>query len=259
MADQWLRDNKAQDVYTTSEDGLRLHALWIPAENPKGTVLLAHGYRSTKLCDFGMAYPYYHEHGMNILVPDQRSHGESEGRFITFGVKESRDMIQWIQYHNNTFGPQQMILSGMSMGASTMLYLADVALPENVKGIIADCGFTSAKEILSIVFKRTVHLPAAPSLWTADLFARVLAGFSIYEKDTRKSLANAKLPVLLVHGTGDDFVPYQMSQQAYDVCCGEKQLLLVEGAGHGVSFVKDHETYSEMIYEFLKKNLEDFT
>lgn len=259
LADQWLRDNKAQDVYTTSEDGLRLHALWIPAENPKGTVLLAHGYRSTKLCDFGMAYPYYHEHGMNILVPDQRSHGESEGRFITFGVKESRDMIQWIQYHNNTFGPQQMILSGMSMGASTMLYLADVALPENVKGIIADCGFTSAKEILSIVFKRTVHLPAAPSLWTADLFARVLAGFSIYEKDTRKSLANAKLPVLLVHGTGDDFVPYQMSQQAYDVCCGEKQLLLVEGAGHGVSFVKDHETYSEMIYEFLKKNLEDFT
>ena len=259
LSDQWLREHDAQDVYTISQDGLRLHGLWIPAKDPKGTVLLAHGYRSTKLCDFGMAYPYYHELGMNILVPDQRSHGESEGRYITFGVKESQDMIRWINFYNQRFGPCQMILSGMSMGASTMLYLADASLPENVRGIIADCGFTSPKEILASVFKRMVHLPAAPSLWAADLFARLLAGFSLTEKDTRKSLANAKLPVFLVHGTGDDFVPYEMTQQAFDACSSEKHLLLVEGADHGVSFIKDQQTYTGMIFDFLKNNLEGFS
>jgi len=259
LADQWLREHNAQEVYTTSEDGLRLHGLWIPAEDPKGTILLAHGYRSTKLCDFGMAFPYYHELGMNILVPDQRSHGKSEGRFISFGVKESRDMICWINFHNGQFGPCQMILSGMSMGASTVLYLADADLPENVKGIIADCGFTSPKEILASVFKRMVHLPAAPTLWAADLFACIVAGFSIYEKDTRRALACAKRPVFLIHGTGDDFVPYEMTMQAYEACTGEKDILLVEGAEHGVSFVKDQQTYTRMIRDFLRKNLEAFS
>ena len=136
LADQWLKEHNAQDVYTESDDGLKLHALWIPAENPKGTMLLAHGYRSTKLCDFGMAFPFYHELGMNILVPDQRSHGKSEGRYITFGVKESRDMQQWIKFHSQELGGGQLVLSGLSMGASTMLYLADAELPSNVKALL---------------------------------------------------------------------------------------------------------------------------
>jgi len=258
LADQWLKDNRAQDIYTTSYDGLKLHGLWIPAENPKGTMILAHGYRSTKLCDFGMAFPYYHELGMNILVPDQRSHGKSEGRYITFGVKESRDIQQWIEYHNQHLGDHQIILSGLSMGASTVLYLADVKLPHNVKGIIADCGFTSPKDILSTVFRRVTHLPAVPSIWATDLFARVFAGFSIYAKSTVNTLKNARLPVFMVHGTGDDFVPCEMTKAGYAACTGQKKLLLVEDAGHGVSFIKDRESYTGMIYDFLKANVEGF-
>ena len=142
-SDAWLKAYNAESVYVTSADGLKLHAYWIPAEHPRGTVLLAHGYRSTMLVDFGLAYPFYHALGMNILVPHQRAHGESQGRYITFGVKESEDMKCWIDYHNKTYGCHQMILSGMSMGASTMLFLADQDLPDNVKCIIADCGFTS--------------------------------------------------------------------------------------------------------------------
>lgn len=257
-SDAWLKGHHAQDVYVTSKDGLKLHGYWIPAENPRGTILLAHGYRSTILVDFGLAYAFYHALGMNILVPHQRSHAESEGRFITFGVKESEDMKCWIDYHNKTYGDQQMILSGLSMGASTMLYLADQELPENIKCIIADCGFTSPKAILDKVYRSVVHLPSGPSLWAADLFARLFAGFSLNEKDTRKILKNAKLPVMMIHGLSDDFVPSYMTQQGYDACCGQKEILLVEGAGHGTSFLVDKENYTKRIIAFLEKHLEDF-
>ena len=257
-SDGWLKEHHAQDVYMTSADGLKLHALWIPAENPRGTVLLAHGYRSTFLVDFGLAFAFYHALGMNILVPSQRSHGKSEGQYITFGVKESEDMKSWIAYHNKQFGNYQMILSGMSMGASTMLYLADQNLPQNVKCIIADCGFTSPKAILDVVFRSVVHVPSGPFIWAADLFARVFAGFSLSQKDTREVLKHAKYPVLMIHGKADDFVPCEMTEEGYAVCSSEKEILLVEDAGHGVSCLKDKETYTKRILAFLEKHLEDF-
>lgn len=257
-SDAWIKAHNAKDVFITSKDGLKLHGFWIPAENPRGTILLAHGYRSTMLVDFGLAFAFYHALGMNILVPQQRAHGQSEGRYITFGVKESEDMQCWIDYHNATYGMHQMILSGMSMGASTMLYLADHDLPVNVKCIIADCGFTSPKAILDAVFRSVVHLPSAPSLWVAELFAKAFAGFSLTQKDTRKVLKNAKIPVLMIHGLDDDFVPSDMSQQGFDACSGEKELLLVDKAGHGTSFLVDRENYTKRVIAFLEKHLEDF-
>ena len=257
-SDAWLKAHNAKDVSIISKDGLTLHGFWIPVENPRGTILLAHGYRSTMLVDFGLAFAFYHALGMNILVPQQRAHGQSEGRYITFGVKESEDMQCWIDYHNATYGMHQMILSGMSMGASTMLYLADQDLPSNVKCIIADCGFTSPKAILDIVFRSVVHLPSGPSLWVAELFARILAGFSLTQNDTLKVLKKARIPVLMIHGLEDDFVPSDMSQQGFEACNGEKELLLVDKAGHGTSFLVDKETYTKRVIAFLEKHLEDF-
>ena len=159
-ADRWLREHECRDVYIDSFDGLRLRGRWIPAKNPKGTILFAHGYRSTYLADFGQALDFYHDAGLNILLPDQRCHGKSEGKIITFGVKESQDMLSWLRFHNQEFGTIPVILSGMSMGASTMLYLADQDLPANVKGIIADCGFTTPWAIVGKVFTSVIHLPA---------------------------------------------------------------------------------------------------
>ncbi len=255
---QWLQDNHAQDVFIDSEDGLRLHGLWIPAENPKGTVLLAHGYRSTMLVDFGAVMAMYHDFGLNLLLPEQRAHGKSEGRFITFGVKESRDMLHWVDYHNRELSDCQVILSGLSMGASTVLFMADQKLPDNVKGIIADCGFNSPKDILAKVFRSIIKLPPQPTIWAAELYARLFAGFSLYERDSCQILKKNRLPIIMVHGTGDDFVPCSMTQAAYETCTGDKQLLLAEGAGHGLSFVKEPEKYKNMILAFLQKNLEGF-
>lgn len=252
-AQQWLLSHNAQDVWIYSQDGLKLHGLWIPAKKAKGTVLFAHGYRSCSRLDFGLAFSYYYERNMNLLVPDQRCHGKSEGRFITFGVKESTDMESWIAYHNAQFGDIPIVLCGLSMGASTMLYLTDRDLPDNVKGIIADCGFTSPHAILSSVFRDVTHLPAMLSLVVAELFARCFADFSLWECDTCRSLSGARIPVVMIHGKADAFVPCEMTRRGFDACTGPKQLLLVDGAEHGTSFLVEPETYKQIIYEFLEK------
>ena len=255
-ADHWLKLKGAQDVFVDAADGLRLHGLWVSAPDAKGTVILLHGYRSTYLVDSSMALEFYYEAGYNLLIPDQRAHGKSEGKFITFGVKESSDVLKWIKFHNHTFGEICVILSGLSMGASTVLYVADQNLPENVKGIIADCGFTSPKAILSEVYRKVTHLPPVFSMWAVDLFTRVFAGFSITKKDTRKTLSNSRVPVLMIHGSEDGFVPCKMSHDGYSACNGKKKLLIVDGADHGVSFIKDREGYTNAVVSFLEENVD---
>ncbi len=249
----WLCDHLAQDVYTRSRDGLKLHALWVPVKNARGTVLFAHGYRSTYLVDFGGAMDLYHRLGFNLLIPDQRAHGKSEGRYITFGVKESEDMLCWLEYHNSHFANHPVLLSGMSMGASTMMFLADQALPSNARGIIVDCGFSSPYAILDSVFRSVTHLPGWLCLWATNIFTNIFAGFDLREKDSRKTLAQNRLPIIMVHGKDDDFVPCLMTEEAYGLCTGEKQQLLVEGAGHGLSFLTEKEKYVATVNAFIEK------
>ena len=250
---QWIQEHNGQDVYMTNRDGLKLHAVWIPVDNAKGTTIFAHGFRSCGLTDFSLAFDLYRDKGMNILLLSQRTHGASEGKYITFGVTESRDMYDWIQYHNVHFGPHPILCSGLSMGAATVMYLSGMDLPENVRGFVADCGFTSPKEILAHVFTQQTHLPAWPFLWATDFCARYFAGFSIYEKHTQKILPNNSRPILMVHGMDDDFVPTEMTRRSFDACGGDKTLLLVEGADHGVSFLVDRDTYLNKIHILLQK------
>lgn len=256
-AHNWFSTHKVEDIYVQSRDGLQLYARWIPAEKPRGTILLAHGYQSTPYIDFSLVLEVYHNLGMNMLIPDQRCHGKSEGKYITFGVKEWRDMTCWVDYHNKHLGNWPVILSGLSMGASTVMYMANEELPVNVKGMIADCGFTSPYDIIGKVFHSVTHLPAWPFLWATDLCARIFAGFSLKVKDTRKTLQSGKYPIILAHGLSDDFVPCEMSREAYDACTSPKELLLVEGAGHGYSFLKDRERYTQTVTAFLQRNLEE--
>ncbi len=252
---RWLRDHNAQDVHMESRDGLRLHGLWVPAEDPRGTIILAHGYHSCIFTDFSFVYDRYHRAGLNLLLPDQRCHRESEGKFITFGVLESRDFIDWGHFVNETFGRLPIIYSGLSMGAATTMYVAGQDYPDNTVGFIADCGFTSPKEIISVVFKQVTHLPAWPFIWSTDLFARFFAGFRLDEMDTTRTLRNNKLPIILVHGLADDFVPCDMTQRSFDACGGEKELLLVESAGHALSFAKAEAEYEALVMAFFDRVL----
>lgn len=258
QSDKWLRQHGAQDVYITSGDGLRLHGLWVRADEPKGTVLMAHGYRSTMLLDFHLPFELFHRLGLNILVPEQRTHGQSQGRYITFGVKESDDMAAWLEYYNRELGRDPVILYGISMGASTMLYLANRDLPGKVCGIIGDCGFTSPAQIVSHVYRRVIRLWPLPSMLFAQLYTKLIAGFGLWEKDTRKSLHQSKYPILLIHGVEDGFVPCYMSKQAYENCNDPKQILLVEKADHGFSFLVDPAGYTGAVIGFLREYLPGF-
>lgn len=250
---QWLKNHSTREISITSKDGLILCAYWIPSEEAKGTILLAHGYRSTMLVDFGKVLDMYHTQGMNILLPFQRCHGKSEGRFITFGDKESEDMQCWISYHNENLSRCPVVLSGLSMGASTVMYMLDQPLPDNVKAAIVDCGFTSPAEIIGKVFTDTTHLPSGLFIRIADVFARIFAKFSLYAKDTRKILSKNALPILMIHGKADSFVPCEMSIEGFEACLGDKKLILVENAGHGLSYLKGQPEYQDSILDILDK------
>ena len=174
---------------------------------------------------------------------------------MTFCVRESQDVRSWIALDNPEFGPEPVILGGVSMGATTVLMAAGGPLPENVRGIMADCGFSSPWEILAAVAKRRAHLPAFPLLYLVNFWCRLLAGFDGKEASTVQAMSRNRLPVFLAHGQADDFVPWTMTQAAYDAAPCEKELLLVPGAGHGRSYLVDRERYLQMLENFLNRNL----
>lgn len=256
-ANRWLRDHGAEDVQITSFDGLTLRGQWLPAENPIATIILFHGYRSHHLQDFAAIYGFYHSIGLNLLLVRQRAHGESGGKYITFGVKERRDALSWIDFHNRTHGVDNVFLGGMSMGASTVLFAAGEELPPNVRGITADCGFSSPAEILSHIIKKDFHLPPKPVLPMMEVWARLLGGFSFYECSSRDTLARAKVPILFIHGKADTFVPASMSERGFAACAAEKELHLIEGAGHGRSYLYEPQRLRDALLSFFKRNISE--
>lgn len=255
-AQRWIEEHTAETLEITSYDGLKLKALYIPAEleQPKGTVLAFHGYRSLATVDFALEAEFFHDLGYRMVLPYQRSHGLSEGKYITYGVKERFDCRDWTRYLEHRFGPENLFLAGISMGASTVLMASSLELPECVRGIIADCGFTSPWEIMKHVSRRDYKLPSFPLLPILDLVTRARAGFSLKGADARKALGETGLPVLFLHGEQDDFVPLSMTRENFSACAGEKDVLLVPGAGHAQSFAMDTPGCEEKIAEFFAKH-----
>lgn len=254
---KWLRDHNAVDVQTTSFDGLRLRGKWVPAENPKATIILFHGYHTHYAHDFAGIFSMYHSVGLNLLLVRQRAHGESGGKYITFGVHERRDVLSWVEFHNREHGMDNVFLGGMSMGASTLLFAAGEDLPPNVRGITADCGFSSPAEILGHIIRRDYHLPPKLVLPLMEVWARILGGFSFYECDSRATLARSKTPIVFIHGTADTFVPCSMTRSGHEACVSDKELHLVEGAGHGRSYLYEPEGLTRALVDFFNRNLSD--
>ena len=249
----FMEQHAPQFCTTRSFDGLTLAAEYFD-RGSDCTVLLFHGYRSASRRDFSCAVRAYYEMGLNVLLVQQRSHGKSEGKLITFGVKERRDVATWIDYILQRGGREQrLLLGGMSMGASTVLMAAGLALPEQVKGVIADCGYTSPVAILNAVAHKAFHFSALPFIPAMELYCRLFGGFGICGVSAVKALQKTKLPVLLIHGTADGFVPYRMSEENYAAIAGEKQLVSVEGADHGLSYLVDTNAVEGAIQAFVTR------
>lgn len=241
--------------FVESFDGLRLAARYYSRANAESTIILFHGYRSNGERDFSCAVEMYYNMGMNVLLVDQRSHGKSEGKLITFGVKERRDVLTWIDHILSTQGKDMKIfLGGMSMGATTVLLSAGLDLPENVKGIIADCGYTSPIDIIRKVAIQSFKIRGVVIIPLLNLGCKLLGHFSLYGISTEDALKDNKIPLLFIHGKKDGFVPCEMSQRSYDAAGGVKKIVIVDGADHGFSYLVDRKGVSEALEAFISEN-----
>ena len=245
-----------EDVYVESFDHLRLHGVYFPAINDacdrKRVVICLHGYTSRSLQDFTGLTDYYFKRGYAMLQPDARAHGESEGEYIGFGCLDRKDLLEWIDWVIGNCGSDtEIILHGISMGASTALMASGLMLPQQVKGIVSDCAFTSPKEVFTHVLNTMYHLPAFPAIQGADVVNRIFAGYGMDECNAKREVKKATVPILFIHGEKDTFVPTRMCREIYECCASPKKLLIVEGAAHGESYYKDTKAYEDALDDFL--------
>lgn len=238
---QWINENPFETVIIKSIDGLSLTGYLLACENAKRTVICVHGYRGSGKKDFSFVSKFYHENNCNLLLIDQRAHGKSEGKYICYGYMERHDCVLWADFIVSRFGKKLPIyFDGVSMGCSSVILTLGLKLPDNLKGIIADCGYSSAWEQFRHVLKSRVKLPAFPVLYIADFMCRRRAGWSFGDVSTLEVLrCNKKIPILFIHGESDKFVPTKMSLQNYEACSSPKQLEIVKGAVHAVSYLTD--------------------
>ena len=252
----FIRNTPHEWLYTTAFDGVKLAGRYFD-NNSSCTIFLFHGYRSSGIHDFSCAVEMYYKMGFNIFLADQRAHGNSSGKLITFGVKESRDVVTWTELINEKFSPSQVVISGISMGATTVLLSLYHNLPKNVVGVIADCGFTSPADIIEKVGRDSYKINAHFFIPFLDAACKLLGGFSIRGISTVEAVQKTQLPILLIHGKKDNFVPCEMSEQTFSKCKDNCRIFLSEEAGHGMSFLTDTEELLAELKSFLKFCLKD--
>lgn len=253
-AKDWFTGATRTDWHIESKDGLKLRGIYVPASQNKGkTAIIAHGYMSNAEAMFQFAH-MYHELGYNVLVPDARGHGESEGKYIGFGWPERKDYLQWIQQVLEKNGEDEEItLYGISMGAATVMFTSGEELPHNVVSIVEDCGYDSIENELIYQYKQLFDLPTFPLMQVTNLVTRLRAGFWFTEGDVKAQLAKNKTPMLFIHGDADTFVPYEMLDKVYGATEAPKEKWVVAGAEHAKSYSLDPAAYQARIAEFLNE------
>ena len=248
----WMKQARQmphEQIFIRSLDGLSLCGRYYEYASNAPIELMFHGYRGTAERDLCGGVQRAFALGRSVLIVDQRGCGNSDGRVITFGVKESDDCVAWVDYLVNRFPESHIILTGISMGAATVLMATANPLPSNVVGVLADCGYTSAKEIIQTVM-RTRRLPAWLLYPFVKLGARFFGHFDLEKTPPIEAIKTCRLPVIFFHGDSDDFVPCNMSEQNYEACQSEKRLVLVPKAGHGLSYPVAPEAYLNALREF---------
>ncbi|WP_301356809.1 alpha/beta hydrolase [Enterococcus spodopteracolus] len=253
-AQSWFAnpDNR-KEWQQTSTDGLKLSAIYLPATDSHKTAIVAHGYMGNAETMANYA-KMFHDLGYNVLVPDARGHGKSEGDYIGFGWHERKDYVKWIDQVLETNGQsEEIVLYGISMGAATVMMTSGESLPTNVKAIIEDCGYSSVNEELAYQLNELFSLPPFPLIQVTSLMTKIRAGYFFGEADAIKQLEKNQLPMLFIHGDADTFVPYEMLDKVYQATNGPKEKYIVPGAEHAKAYSIDPENYQKTVSSFLEK------
>ena len=235
----------------TSFDGLELHGSYYEFAPGAPMEIMFHGYRGNAERDLPGGVQRCFACGRSALVVDQRCAGRSGGRTITFGIKECRDCLSWVDFAVKHFGPEvKIILTGISMGAATVLMASGEELPENVIGILADWGYSTPKAIMHKVMG-DMKLPAKLCWPFVRWGAKIFGGFDPEDNSPMDAMKRCELPVIFFHGEDDGFVPCYMSREVYDACPTRKAILTVPGADHGLSYPVDMEGYLTALRDFF--------
>ena len=246
-----VRKMPCKEMWITSFDGLKLHGRFFEYAPGARVEIMMHGYRGSAERDLSGGVRRAFKLGHSVLLIDQRCSGKSEGNVITFGIYEHQDCLLWVEKLRQELGQDvRIILTGISMGAATVLMAAGHPLPENVVGVLADCGFSSPKKIIMEVI-RQMKLPPAISYPFVKLGAKLYGKFDLEADSPLEALPNCKVPVIFFHGEDDAFVPCSMSREMYEACPSKKHLMTVPGAGHGLSYPVAPDAYLDAMRDFF--------
>lgn len=244
-----------EPIFIESFDHLSLFGRYYHVKDGAPLFIEFHGYKGDACRDFSGGDMIFKSLRFNTLLVDQRAHGQSSGRTITFGVNESYDCLSWARYARERFGDIPIFLVGISMGGSTVLMASNLDLPKNVKGIISDCAFSSPKEIICKVCRDIGLIPRL--IYPFVTLGAILFGrFNPNKRSAIKSVKESRVPIMIIHGEADKFVPCQMSSEIFESCTSEKYLHTFKNAGHGFSFASDVPRYEHLVREFIFNQLE---
>lgn len=250
--DGWLKSTLVKGLKIKSFNKTILFAEWFINTNSEKWVIILHGYGASGRLMYYVARRFYKK-GYNVLLPDLRGHGISGGNYVGMGWHDRLDIIKWIKEIVKIDKKAKIVLYGVSMGASTMLMASGEKLPKNVKCIISDCAFTSAYEVLKHQLKKSKKVPVFPFLYIMNILCKIKNGYSLKQASTIKQIKKNKLPIFFIHGAIDDFVPTYMVFDLYKVANCEKELMIVNNAGHTVSEIVERKIYWRRISLFLDK------
>lgn len=252
---KWWDKHNAERISIESFDGLNLSALYVKNEvETNKIVIFSHGY-SASATSMVLYAPTYYDLGYDVISVDNRSHGKSEGDIIGMGYFESKDMLSWINKAIEIKGDDcEIVLHGVSMGASTMCSVSNKDIEKNVKCIISDCAYDNAEEVYTHLLKSEYNLPKFPIINALELICKVRGNYLLSDADITNSVANSKVPILFIHGSEDTFVPVYMAKNLYNATPKDKrELYIVNGASHAASIMINKDEYIEKITDWIVK------
>ena len=252
QAEAFRQEARCMEATIISYDGLRLKGWYYPCEGSSRAAILVHGYTGSRKEMQSLA-SVYHSWGFNVLTPDNRAHGESDGKYIGMGWLDKDDIELWMKWIAETDRDAEIVLHGISMGGATVMMVAGDN-PSNLSAVVEDCGYTSVWDIFSDELKVLFHLPAFPIMHCCSTVMRLKAGYGAREASSVKQLAKADIPMLFIHGTEDRFVSFRMLDINYQAKSrGYKEKAAFQGARHAESEYTDPEGYYGTIKRFLEK------
>ncbi len=244
-----------EEVHINSIDNIDLTGYLYVSQNSNANkiIVFVHGYHSIYKYDFSVSGVDFYKRGYSMLFIDQRAHQKSQGKYTTFGIKERLDLVKWIEYLNKRFSDKKIILCGISMGASTVMYALGEKLPTNVVCAICDCGYSKPIDIISHTAQKRIGKLSKVIIPMINLLFIVKTGESLNNLSTEETLKNNQIPILIIHGDNDKVVPIEMGYANFKYASERGTMVVGENAGHGTTYLVDKDKYIKALNDFLEK------